>query len=98
LPVETTRSEKGLFEASHKRSQRWMRIARESSQQSRRVRFPEVLPAVRVPAALEQTAGHRYFLEEETAPPLLHDIPEERHDTVALLIGPEGGWTDLERR
>jgi len=97
LPVETTRSEKGLFEASHKRSQRWMRIARESSQQSRRVRFPEVLPAVRFPAALKQPAGLRYFLEEETAPPLLREIPAERDDTVALLIGPEGGWTDLER-
>src|SRR3954452_802175 len=44
LPVETVRSEKGLFEASRKRSERWQRIARESSQQSRRVTLPEILP------------------------------------------------------
>ena len=47
LPVEAARTEKGLFDASRKRSERWARIARESSQQSRRVRIPEILPAVR---------------------------------------------------
>lgn len=97
LPVEATRSERGLFEAARKRSERWMRIARESSQQSRRVRIPEILPAVRFPAALQTGAGHRFFLEEAVAPPLLHEIPEERQETVAILLGPEGGWTDPER-
>jgi 16S rRNA (uracil1498-N3)-methyltransferase len=97
LPVETTRSEKGLFDASRKRSERWVRIARESSQQSRRVRIPQILPAVRFDAALSQAADNRYFLEEATAPPLLRAIPEERQETVAILVGPEGGWTDPER-
>lgn len=97
LPVETTRSERGLLEASRKRSERWMRIARESSQQSRRLRAPEILPAVRLAAALAIEAEHRFFLEESSAPPLLHEIPEERQETAAILLGPEGGWTDLER-
>lgn len=97
LPVETARSEKGLFEASHKRAARWSRIARESSQQARRVRAPEILDPVRLPAALAEPAAHRYFLDEAAAPPFLHEIPEERHDTAALLVGPEGGWTDAER-
>ena len=46
LPVEAARTEKGLLEASRKRSERWERIARESSQQSRRARLPEILNAV----------------------------------------------------
>lgn len=98
LPVEATRTEKGLFEASRKRSERWGRIARESSQQSRRVRIPEILPAVRLERCLDQPAAHRYFLDEAQAPPLLREIPTERSDTAALLIGPEGGWTDSERQ
>jgi len=98
LPVEATRSERGLFDAARKRSERWVRIARESSQQSRRVRVPEILPAVRFGAALQTEAAHRYFLEEESAPALLREIPEERQETVALLLGPEGGWTDPERQ
>ncbi|MCU1234427.1 MAG: hypothetical protein JWP63_2394 [Candidatus Solibacter sp.] len=97
LPVEATRTERGLFDASRKRSERWARIARESSQQSRRVQIPEILPAVRFDRCLEQPSEHRFFLDEGAAPPLLREIPAERSDTAALLIGPEGGWTDAER-
>ena len=97
LPVEATRTERGLFEASRKRSERWARIARESSQQSRRAQIPEILPAVRLEQCLKEAAEHRYFLDEGPAPPLVREIPAERSDTVALLIGPEGGWTEAER-
>jgi 16S rRNA (uracil1498-N3)-methyltransferase len=100
LPVEATRTEKGLYDASQKRSERWARVARESSQQSRRVHAPLILPAVRFAQALMEPADHRYILEETDAPPLLRalppDCPHPAH--VALLTGPEGGWTDAERR
>jgi 16S rRNA (uracil1498-N3)-methyltransferase len=97
LPVEATRSERGLFDASRKRTERWVRIARESSQQSRRVSVPEILPAVRFEKCLAELAAHRFFLDEAGAPPLLREIPPERGNSVALLLGPEGGWTDAER-
>jgi 16S rRNA (uracil1498-N3)-methyltransferase len=98
-PVEAARSEKGLFEASRKRSERWVRIARESSQQSRRVHVPEILPALGFLPALAVEAAHRYFLEEGGAPPFLRALPAVRTPAakVAVLIGPEGGWTDAER-
>jgi 16S rRNA (uracil1498-N3)-methyltransferase len=100
LPVETARCEKGLLEASRKRAARWTRIARESSQQSRRVRCPEILPAVRFDRSLATEADHRYFLEEATAPALLRVLPDGRShaDRIALLVGPEGGWLDAERQ
>ena len=99
LPVETARVEKGLFAAARKRTERWVRVARESSQQSRRVRVPEILSAVRLEKALSQSAGQRYFLEEATAPPLLQVLPAERAAgaCIAVMAGPEGGWTDAER-
>jgi 16S rRNA (uracil1498-N3)-methyltransferase len=95
--VDAARSDKGLYEASRKRSERWARIARESSQQSRRVRASEILPAVPFQRCLDETAAHRYFLDESHAPPLLAEIPAERSDSAALMIGPEGGWTAAER-
>jgi len=99
LPVETARGEKGLLEASRKRCQRWERIARESSQQSRRVSAPEIPPAAGFRQSLAQEADYRYFLEEAVAPPLLRVLPANKAatDRVALLTGPEGGWTAAER-
>ena len=99
LPVETARGEKGLLEASRKRRQRWERVARESSQQSRRVSAPEIPPAAGFRQSLALEADYRYFLEETVAPPLLRLLPVNRAatDRVALLTGPEGGWTAAER-
>ena len=101
VPVEAERSGKGLLEASRKRTERWARIARESSQQSRRVRAPEIAPAVRFERCLAEEADYRYFLEETAAPPLLRVLRVLRvlpACRAALLTGPEGGWTDAERQ
>lgn len=99
LPVEAARTEKGLLAAARKRAERWTRIARESSQQSRRVHIPEILPAERLELSLSMAADYRYFLEETEAAPLLAMLPPYRASSaqVGLLIGPEGGWTDGER-
>src|ERR1700691_4872728 len=49
VPVEANRSEQGLFAGGHKRVDRWRRIAREASEQSRRLRAPEIARPVRLP-------------------------------------------------
>jgi 16S rRNA (uracil1498-N3)-methyltransferase len=101
VPVEAERTEKGLRTASEKRAVRWNRIAREASEQSRRARLPEIQAAVALSNALELEADYRYLLEEASgAPPMLSVLPSSplAGDRVALLLGPEGGWTDRERQ
>ncbi len=97
--METARSEKGLFEAARKRAERWVRVARESSRQSRRLAVPEIAAPMRFEESLAIAEGFRYFLEEGTAPPLWRVLPGQRTPgaEAALLLGPEGGWTDSER-
>lgn len=100
IPVMAGRSDKGLDAAAHKRVDRWRKIAIESSQQSRRTRLPEISDVVSFAKALTAAGGCRFFLEEESgADPILSAIPDRRAaaDRVALLVGPEGGWTDEER-
>ena len=88
-PVETARSDKGLLQAAQKRVERWRRIARESSQQSRRVRMPEIL----APRKFEPE-GTGLYLDEEGGDPLVRLAADP---AVRFAIGPEGGWTDEER-
>jgi 16S rRNA (uracil1498-N3)-methyltransferase len=99
VPVEAERSEKGLAQAAVKRIERWRRILLESSQQSRRARMPELEQPVRFRDAVRFTADHRYLLDErQEAPRILNALPAVRQstDTVAILLGPEGGWSDRE--
>jgi 16S rRNA (uracil1498-N3)-methyltransferase len=99
VPVETERTEKGLARAAEKRLSRWMRIAREASEQSRRARLPEIDTPLSLVQALKLAADHGYVLDEEAVPPILSRLPSERRaqDCVAVFVGPEGGWTDRER-
>jgi 16S rRNA (uracil1498-N3)-methyltransferase len=98
VPVEAARSEKGLLEAARKRVDRWRRIARESSQQSRRDRLPEIRDPQRLPAGIAAAPGARFFLEELPGAPALMSAPVPLlPEPLSLLVGPEGGWTGDER-
>jgi 16S rRNA (uracil1498-N3)-methyltransferase len=98
-PFDAARSDKGLAGAAGKRGARWQRIAKESSQQSRRLRAPEIVPAVSFEGALAEPADYRYFLDESGTAPLVRVLPASRTQSasVGLLTGPEGGWTEHER-
>lgn len=100
VPVIAIRSERGLDKAAPKRMERWRRIALEASQQSRRAHLPEIQEECTLAQALALPAAYRYVLDEQPGgPSLAGAFPAERRreDSVALLVGPEGGWTDAER-
>ena len=80
VPVEAERSEKGLDRAAGKRLERWRKIARESSQQSRRARVPEVAEPMRLAEALSEPG---YFLDEEGGQPLAAALPAARAQGTA---------------
>jgi 16S rRNA (uracil1498-N3)-methyltransferase len=99
-PIESTRSERGLAEAAKKRLARWEKIALEASQQSRRAHLPRIELPFRLAKSLQLDASVRLLLDENpSAPPILDCLPAVRSaaDHIALLVGPEGGWTEEER-
>ena len=97
VPVDADRTEEGLARAAAKRVDRWRKIARESSQQARRLCIPEIAAPATFDAATSDSTPARFFLDEQPgADPLLQALPSNRTG-AAILIGPEGGWTDRER-
>jgi 16S rRNA (uracil1498-N3)-methyltransferase len=99
VPVETRRSEQGLFAGAQKRVDRWRRIAREASEQSRRLRAPDVTSPIHLSAVCEDESNRRIWMEEQPgAKPLAEVLAGLRAEqSCAVFIGPEGGWIDEER-
>lgn len=98
-PFEATRSERGLMQAAGKRRSRWEKIAQEASQQARRVRLPLIAEAVSFRAAIDLQATVKLMLDEESDWAIGKCFPERRSaaDRIAMLLGPEGGFTAEER-
>ena len=123
VPVIARRTEKHLALAAGKRVERWRRIAREASEQSRRTAPPEIADPIKLKDAITQClprssnsvistegfspsgetcfssrAGLGIVLAETERSLSLSDVLHAHDDiaSLALAIGPEGGWTDDE--
>jgi len=100
IPVIARRTEKHLAQAAEQRVERWRRIAREASQQSRRAAVPEIGDPVKLANVLSVSAGSRIVLAESEQEVQLRDVVRNHPSagTLTLAIGPEGGWADDELR
>ena len=111
-PILARRTEKHLALAAPKRADRWRRIAFEASKQSRRTTIPEISDPIPLAVALKaETAALRILLSETEqtltltsalvtpepgAPGLDSETWVSGAPSLALAIGPEGGWTSEE--
>lgn len=99
IPVAAARSEKALLAAAPKRAERWKKILLEASQQSRRLRIPELAALTKPDAAfLSNSIGLRVLFSERPEALSLRSILEGQESAcvVTAALGPEGGWTDAE--
>jgi 16S rRNA (uracil1498-N3)-methyltransferase len=110
VPLAAARGERALLAAADKRADRWRKILAEASQQSRRVRVPELSAPVRPAQAfaadgrgLAKVVAAKLMLSERIGAPPLRSVLSsatvglaDAPGKVALAIGPEGGWTEEE--
>lgn len=108
IPVIARRTEKHLALAAPKRTERWRRIAREASQQSRRSDVPVIEDAISLRAAVKrESRAVRLVLAEQERSTTLHDALSaalndslessgDESPEIQLAVGPEGGWSAEE--
>ncbi len=96
VPLIAARTEAHLASAAEKRVERWRRIAKQASEQSRRVSQPEIQDPIKFKNFLTSaTKGLRIVLSEVEQEIALNDaiVPDE---SLTLAFGPEGGWKEQE--
>jgi 16S rRNA (uracil1498-N3)-methyltransferase len=107
IPVVARRTDAHLASAAAKRHERWQRIVRQASEQSRRIAPPEILAPIKFKALADPTVLPANFLTRivlaeslavSDAADNLSDALQSRSPAadVVLAIGPEGGWADDE--
>ena len=108
VPVTSDRT---LLKPSAQKVDRWRRIAAEAAEQSERQIVPEILEPVSFEFAVKDCGQkYRYICVargknrhlwdcvsglEPPQPPLLRG-EQEPEESIAIAVGPEGGWTDGE--
>jgi len=85
-------------ERAEKRQAHWQAVIVAASEQSGRNRLARLAPLVDLPRALEQAAAGRCILLSPRATQTLADWAHgQPPQALALMVGPEGGFTDQEQ-
>lgn len=95
LPVASERGEVKLDgERADKRVAHWRSVAISACEQSGRARLPDIAPPAALPEALRTlaTTTSRLMLEPGAARSLA-SLDAADGNTIAIAIGPEGGWS-----
>lgn len=98
IPLLARRTDSHLTVAAGKRVERWRRIALEASEQSRRVWPPEIAAPSRLKDLLTLESDCKLLLNESKACRSIGELlgPGCARNSLALAVGPEGGWTEEE--
>lgn len=101
VPLVTDRAiARPRHERIHAQQERWQRIALEASQQAERWDVPLIrLPERATDWFTGATGSVKLILSERACTDSLTSVPlpQGSDATIALCIGPEGGWTEEEK-
>ncbi|MBN1272524.1 MAG: 16S rRNA (uracil(1498)-N(3))-methyltransferase [Candidatus Aminicenantes bacterium] len=104
VPVPAVRSVAKIEEKKDRKIERWNKIALSAAKQCGRTTVPEIAPCIKLKDLDEHyPANIKFFLHEKNGRPLKKALLEKkvnpsRCESVIVLVGPEGGWTNAEEK
>lgn len=106
VPVETARSIIRIGDKVEKKIERWQKIAREASKQSKSFLVPLIMPPQPLKTLLRERREAKKLLLSERRGIFLKEILIQDSTSriaspprsVLILVGPEGGWTNEEEK
>jgi 16S rRNA (uracil1498-N3)-methyltransferase len=95
VPILTSQ---GIMKPSAERCARWRTIAREAARQCGRAEVPVIEEAQPLELVLHSLPAptRRILLWEEERKRSIREALENGPTQVALMVGPEGGWSEIE--
>lgn len=98
IPLKLSRSVVKLDESKEqKKIERWNKIAKEASEQSKRVTIPEITGVMNI-SKLQNLEGLKLVCSTSCVNYNLHNLLQKHVncDRIIVVIGPEGGLSNLE--
>ena len=104
-PIISDRTVVNIEDRQNKKTERWKRIIAEASKQCGRSSLPEIHPPTGLNTFITRKEKAKKLFLSERGGKFLRDIlmyplkmETKIPDSVILLVGPEGGWTESEER
>lgn len=98
-PYQAERSIVKIDEKWSKKKERWQSIVKEASEQSKRNRIPEIMDVLHL-KDLQELEGftYKFFCSVNEKQENLKKVLSKckKGDTMIVIVGPEGGFTDSE--
>lgn len=94
VPLETARSV--VHPEGKNKIERWQRLAAESAKQSHRSGVMRIEQMMRLEAFLEREYGRIVYLSTAVGCSRFATVLEQETCSLAILVGPEGGWSPEE--
>lgn len=85
---------------SNKKIIRWQRIVKESAEQSKRNIIPEVVDIIGINELIKLKADVKLLLTVNEKSKMLKNVLQQFKscDTMIIVVGPEGGFTNMEEK
>ncbi len=98
IPLEVSRSKINLDKKVDKKVERWQKIVKEASSQSKRIDIPKVKNICNIKELIAGEYDHKFLCsvneKSKTIKMVLQNM--QSCDKILFVVGPEGGFTDYE--